>query len=78
MFVDLLPRFVITSWASLIVFLLIEAAWEFQQIRPSVHNLTPFAHAPKILIGQGITAPFFLLIVIAAALTIAGLACVSR
>jgi len=75
---DLLPRFVIVSWAALVVFLLIEGAWEFQQISQSVYNLSPFAHAPKILVGQGITAPFFLLMGIAAALIISGLAGLRR
>ncbi|MCL5999299.1 MAG: hypothetical protein M1546_25030 [Chloroflexi bacterium] len=70
----LLPRFEIGSWVVLGVCVLLELGWELQQISQSLYNLSPFAHAPKVLIGQGITAPFFVLVVIAAALTAAGLA----
>ena len=70
----LLPNLTIGSWAALVLVAFLELGWELQQISQSVYSISPFTHAPKILVGQGVAWPFFGLIVIAAALTAVGLA----
>jgi ABC-2 type transport system permease protein len=74
----LLPRFTAGSWAALVLVAFLELGWEQQQISQGVYNLSPFAHVPKILVGQGVSWSFFGLFVLAAALVVAGLAGLRR
>ncbi|NMC63553.1 MAG: hypothetical protein GYA55_10360, partial [SAR324 cluster bacterium] len=51
----------------------LELGWELQQISRAVYSLSPFAHVPRVLVGQGLAWPLFGWVAIAAALVTAGL-----
>ncbi len=72
-FFGLLPRFTIASWAALVIVAFLELGWELQQISRAVYGLSPFAHVPRVLVGQGLAWPLFGWVAIAAALVTAGL-----
>jgi ABC-2 type transport system permease protein len=69
----LLPRLAApATWAALALFLLLELAWELQQIGQPIFNLSPFAHVHWAI--QVTAAPLIGLTALAAALAAAGLA----
>jgi len=70
----LLPRLTVGSWAALVVVVFLELFWELQQISRTVYDLSPYAHVPRLLVGQGLDWRFFGLIAVAILLVIAGLA----
>lgn len=73
-----LPRLTVASWSALVVVVFLELFWELQQISQSVYELSPFAHVPRLLVGQGPGWTYFGLISLAVALVIAGLAGFNR
>jgi ABC-2 type transport system permease protein len=72
-FFGLLPRLTVGGWAALVVVVFLELGWELQQISRTVYDLSPFAHVPKVLVGQGPGWPLLGLFAVALALTAIGL-----
>lgn len=70
----LLPRLASLSWAALVAFLLLGQLGDLLKLSRTVMNLSPFTHIPKLPGGEVTVAPLVWLIVIALALTTAGLA----
>ena len=69
----LLPRFTVASWAALALVAILELGWELQLISQAVYGISPFAHVPKLLIGEGLDGSFVVLFVVAVALAALGL-----
>jgi ABC-2 type transport system permease protein len=44
------------SWGVLVAVLLLELGGELQQVGQAVLDLSPFAHVPRLLVGQGSSA----------------------
>lgn len=72
------PRFISLSWAALVAFLLLGQFGELLRLSRTVMNLSPFTHIPKLPGAEATAAPLIWLAVIAAVLTVAGLAGFSR
>ncbi|GAB3431974.1 ABC transporter permease [Flindersiella endophytica] len=75
-----LPRLATAvSWALLVVFLLLELAFEFGQVSQALLDLSPFTHIPRVLLGVPLTpGPIVVLLALASALVAAGLAGIRR
>jgi ABC-2 type transport system permease protein len=70
----LLPRLAVPlSWGALAAVLLLELGGELQQVSQGVLDLSPFAHVPRLLVGQGASAAPGWLAAAAAVLVGAGL-----
>jgi putative exporter of polyketide antibiotics len=67
------------SWALLVLFLLLELAFEFGQVSQALLDLSPFTHIPRVLLGVPFTpGPIVVLLVLAGALVAAGQAGIRR
>ncbi|NBE98123.1 ABC transporter permease [Nonomuraea sp. KC401] len=75
-----LPRLAApVAWALLVIFLLIELAYEFGQLNQAALDLSPFTHIPRVLLGADISpAPITILLAITAGLTTTGLIGIRR
>ncbi|TAK36674.1 MAG: ABC transporter permease [Chloroflexota bacterium] len=74
----LLPRFTAVTWALLVIFLLLGQLGQVLQLSQWMLDLSPFSHVPWVLVRQVSLAPLFWLVVVAAGLTVAGLAGLRR
>lgn len=75
----LVPRLSFLSWSAWLVFAVIDFAHERQLVSQSVSDISPFAHVPKVLLGEPlVVAPLVVLVGVAAALVTAGLAGFAR
>jgi ABC-2 type transport system permease protein len=70
----LLPRLTSLAWAALVVFLLLGQLGSLFQLSQWALDLSPFTHLPKLPGGAFTATPLIWLVVVTAALTIAGLA----
>jgi len=69
----LVPKFTFVSWGALLGIILLELLGNILQVNQSILNISPFTHVPKVLISGASLTPLISLVVVALALTIAGL-----
>src|SRR6266511_5239813 len=70
----LLPRWSSFAWVLLVAFLLLGEFGSLFELRQEVMDLSPYAHVPNLPGGQMAVIPLIWLTLIAAALTLAGVA----
>ncbi|EWM13773.1 ABC transporter permease [Kutzneria sp. 744] len=70
----LLPRLTSLAWAALVVFLLLGQLGSLFQLSQWALDISPFTHLPKLPGGEFTVVPLIWLLVVTAALTLAGLA----
>lgn len=70
----LLPRLTSLAWAALVVFLLLGQLGSLFQLSQWALDISPFTHLPKLPGGEFTVLPLIWLLVVTAALTVAGLA----
>lgn len=70
----LLPQFVRAGWIVLVAFLLLAEVGPLLQLSPTVIDVSPFAHIPRLPGGEFAASPLIALTVIAVLLTAVGLA----
>jgi ABC-2 type transport system permease protein len=70
----LLPRWSSFAWVLLVAFLLLGEFGSLFELRQAVMDLSPYAHVPNLPGGQMAVLPLIWLTLIAAALTVAGVA----
>ena len=71
--VGLLPRMAAVSWAALVVCLLIGLVGTAMQLNHWLLDVSPFTHIPRLPGGEFVAVPLISLLLIAAALAVAGL-----
>ncbi len=77
--VGMLPRLAFLGWAAWLLFAIIDFAHERELVSDWVYAISPFAHVPKLLLGDPVViAPMIALLALAALLTSLGLIGFSR
>jgi len=69
----LAPRAAVAGWAALVAFLLLGEFGPLFELPQSVMNISPYAHVPRLPGGDFTAVPLVWLVLLAAALTAAGL-----
>ncbi|WP_439657813.1 ABC transporter permease [Lentzea sp. HUAS TT2] len=72
------PRLAVAGWAVLVAFLLLGELGPLLELDQWLRDLSPFAHVPRMPGGTVTAAPLVWLVVVAAALTAAGLTALRR